>query len=119
MGIFASIVLAFIGGMTFSTSVLNNIHNGSIYRLLIITSLIGMIFIAMIWLLMDFIKTIHGQDKRNYWYIIVPDGVLAIIIVVSFLAYKGDWFKGEEIITSYRNQQFTQESISGNDSAIE
>lgn len=109
LGIFASIVLAFIGGMTFSTSVLNNIHNGSIYRLLILASLIGMIFIVMIWLLMDFIKTIHGQTKRNYWYILIPEVVLVAIMAISFLAYRGNWFEGEEEITNLRSLRIEQE----------
>jgi hypothetical protein len=40
LGIFASIVLAFTGGLVFSSSVLDNIDKVSIYRLLIVVTLI-------------------------------------------------------------------------------
>lgn len=101
LGIFASIVLAFTAGMAYSTSVLSNIHRASIYRTIIITALIGMILIGILWLLMDFIKSIHGNIKRNYWYIAVPELVLILIICVSFFAFKGQWFEGEEKLTQY------------------
>ena len=41
LGIFAAIVLAFTGGMTFSSSVLNNISKASVYRLSLISFIIG------------------------------------------------------------------------------
>lgn len=37
LGIFAAVVLAFIGGITFSTSVLNNIAQASIYRTVLVS----------------------------------------------------------------------------------
>lgn len=99
LGIFASIVLSFTAGMAFSTSVLDNIYKASIYRTVIVTSLVGMVFIAMIWLLLDFIRNIHGQHKRNWWYIVVPESLLVIMVVLSVWAYRGGWFSGEENIT--------------------
>ena len=99
LGIFASIVLSFTAGLAFSTSVFENIYKSSIYRTIIIAALVGMIFIAMIWLLMDFVRSVHGHIKRNYWYIIIPESVLAIIIIVTALTYKVDWFYGEEQVT--------------------
>ena len=99
LGIFASIVLSFTAGLAFSTSVFENIYKSSIYRTIIIAALVGMIFIAMIWLLMDFVRSVHGHIKRNYWYIIIPESVLAIIIIVTALTYKVDWFYGDEQVT--------------------
>lgn len=99
LGIFASIVLAFTGGMAFSTSVLDNIYKSSIYRTIIVVSLVGMVFIVMIWLLLDFIRNIHGQHKRNWWFIVVPELVLVLMIVFSVIAYECNLFSGEEKIT--------------------
>lgn len=99
LGIFASIVLAFTGGMVYSTSVLDNIYKSSIYRTIIVTALVGMIFIVMIWLLMDFIKSMRGKIKRNYYYIIIPEAVLIAIILFTGLAYRVKWFSGEEKVT--------------------
>lgn len=92
LGIFASIVLSFTAGMAYSTSVLSNIHKASIYRTIIITALLGMIIIAIIWLLMDFIKSIHGGIKRNYWYIAIPELFLILVIIATCLGHKYDWF---------------------------
>jgi hypothetical protein len=99
LGIFASIVLSFTAGMAFSNSVLDNIYKASIYRTVIVASLVGIVFIAMIWLLLDFIRNIQGQHKRNWWYIVVPETLLTLMIIFSSIAYKCDWFSGEEKIT--------------------
>ena len=99
LGIFASIVLSFTAGMAFSTSVLDNIYKSSIYRTIIVASLVGMVFIAMIWLLLDFIRNIQGQSKRNWWYLIIPEALLIVMIGFSTFAYKHDLFSGEENIT--------------------
>lgn len=90
LGIFAAIVLAFTGGMTFSASVLNNIHHASVYKLIIIACVVGLIFIFMMWLLMDFIRSIHGQSDRKYWVIIAFSVTLILITLVAFYFYNKD-----------------------------
>ena len=99
LGIFASIVLAFVGGLTYSTSVLSNLHHGSIYRVSIVSSIVGMVFLLIVWLLMDFVKSINGNDRRRLRYLIIPEVVLISIIVLSTIGYQFDWFKGEENLT--------------------
>lgn len=103
LGIFASIVLAFTGGITFSTSVLSNIHKASIYRTVIITALIGGVLIFVLWLLMDFIKSVHGQTKRKYSFIIVPEVVLIIIIILTIVLFRYDYFNQEKINSIYED----------------
>lgn len=90
LGIFAAIVLAFTGGMTFSASVLNNIHHALVYKLIIIACVVGLIFIFMMWLLMDFIRSIHGQSDRKYWVIIAFSVTLILITLVAFYFYNKD-----------------------------
>lgn len=90
LGIFAAIVLAFTGGMTFSASVLNNIHHASVYKLIIIACVVGLIFIFMMWLLMDFIRSIHGQSDRKYWVIIAFSVTLILIALAAFYFYNKD-----------------------------
>lgn len=100
LGIFAAIVLAFTGGMTFSASILNNIHHASLCKLIIIACIIGLIFIFMIWLLMDFVRSIHGQAKRKYGVIIALSSVLIIIAGIAFCFYdKNDNIDNTEIPT--------------------
>ena len=61
LGIFASVVLAFVGGMAFSTSVLENINDVSIYRLLTVALIIGMVFVTVIFLMFYFIGVLTGR----------------------------------------------------------
>lgn len=99
LGIFASIVLAFTGGMTFSSSVLENMHKSSIYRVMIMAFIIGFVFINLIWLLMDFVKTINGTGVRRWKWLISIDVMITILILMSILACKVDFFKNENMIT--------------------
>ena len=64
LGIFASIVLAFVGSFTFSTSVLNNIANVDVIELSVIALIIGIVLFNLIAYLIDFLKEIN--DKMEY-----------------------------------------------------
>lgn len=90
LGIFAAIVLAFTSGMTLSASVLNNIHHASVYKLIIIACVVGLIFMFMMWLLMDFVRSIHGQTDRKYWVIIAFSVTLIAIALAAFYCYNRD-----------------------------
>ena len=103
LGIFASIVLAFVGSLTYSTSVLSNIHKASVYRIVILAALIGMVMIFILWLMMDFIKSIHGQNKRKYSYILLPEAFLFLIILGTVVLYRWDYFQQEKINSIYEN----------------
>ncbi|WP_314978341.1 hypothetical protein [Campylobacter rectus] len=59
LGIFASIIFAFVAGLTFSTSVLTNIDKASIYRLSFIVCLIGLFITNILHYLYAFIREIH------------------------------------------------------------
>lgn len=65
LGIFAAIMLAFVGSYTFSTSVLNNIGKVSLSSLLIISSLIGTVFYKLISLLLSFLYDINGKERPS------------------------------------------------------
>ncbi|KLD99248.1 hypothetical protein [Aliarcobacter butzleri] len=68
LGIFAAIVLSFVAGLTFSTSVLSNIDKSSIYRLILIVCLIGFFITNILHYLYSFVREIHfgnsNQDKN-------------------------------------------------------
>lgn len=94
LGIFASIVLAFTGGVAFSTSVLSNIESASIYRLVFIISLLGFILFNTICVMFEFVREINDKEmglslknifKKPLW--LIPNVVLASIMVISTLAY--------------------------------
>ena len=90
LGIFASIILAFVAGLTFTNSVLSNINNGSIYRLLFITSLIGLFITNMLHHLYKFIKNINRSDNKqeNFdWTIIIFNTIVVVIMLCIFLTW--------------------------------
>lgn len=90
LGVFASIILTFVAGLTFTNSVLLNINNGSIYRLLFITSLIGLFITNMLHHLYKFIKNINRSDnkQKNFdWTIIIFNTIVVVIMLCIFLAW--------------------------------
>ena len=87
LGIFASVVLAFVGGMAFSTSVLENIAGISIYRLILTVDLLGFVLINTIYMLIKFIFIINGKDTSRLkvaWVNIVCL-VIAILVIAAWL----------------------------------
>ncbi len=87
LGIFASIVLAFVGGITFSTSVLQNISSVSVFRLLLIVDFLAFILINVIYILVKFIFTINEKDAKlfNIKTLNIACLVIAVIIVTSWV----------------------------------
>lgn len=65
LGIFAAIMLAFVGTFTFSTSVLNNVTNTNVYKLAVISVVIGFVFYNLVGMLIDFLKEINGKEDRR------------------------------------------------------
>lgn len=86
LGIFASIVLAFVGGITFSTSVLQSIGEVSVFRLLIVIDFLGFILLNVVYLLMKFIFVINGHDVEIF-KIKTTNTILAVIGVLVIVAW--------------------------------
>lgn len=87
LGIFAAIVLAFVGGITFSTSVLQNISEVSVFRLLLVVDFLAFVIINVIYILVKFIFTINEKNAKlfNVKALNIACLIIAIIIVVSWI----------------------------------
>lgn len=85
LGIFSGIVLAFVGSLIFSTSVLQYINSISIYRLFFVIILIGLILINALYFLFAFILKInqHPLDlsKKLKW---INFSAILILILIFF-----------------------------------
>ncbi|MCK1255408.1 hypothetical protein MX101_04910 [Streptococcus uberis] len=85
LGIFSGIVLAFVGSLIFSTSVLQYINSISIYRLFFVIILIGLILINALYFLFAFILKInqHTLDlsKKLKW---INFSAIIILILIFF-----------------------------------
>lgn len=64
--IFAAIVLAFVGGITFSTSVLQNIAAVSEYKLLLVVDFLAFVLINVIYILVKFIFAINEKNAKIF-----------------------------------------------------
>lgn len=104
LGVFAAIILAFVGGITFSTSVLQNFDSVSIYRLLLTIDLLGLILINTINLLLKFICHILDKDKKVFfpikWINIICFAFAALILVA--------WAFNLDKISNYLGNLFTK-----------
>lgn len=65
LGIFSAVVLAFTGGMAFSTSVFSNINKVSIYRLSFVIIILGAVLANIIYILLSYISKINHIDNKK------------------------------------------------------
>ena len=92
LGLFAAIVLSFVGTFTFSTSVLDNVTDTNVYKLVVIAVVIGLVFYNLIGILIDFLKDINEKavrkdDGKKFTTRALVNVVFAVIILVSLLGY--------------------------------
>lgn len=88
LGIFAAVVLAFTGGMAFSTSVLQNFHVSSVYRVVLICLLIAFVLVNVLYALFQFIdKLIHDDKKQKIYPLLLTNIFIAVFLLLTFLAW--------------------------------
>ena len=94
LGIFAAIMLAFVGGFTFSTSVLNNIGKADTWELIVISLVIGLVFILLISILIEFLREINDKiikdknGKRKWsWQSKTAMGILTVLVIVAMICF--------------------------------
>lgn len=115
LGIFAAIVLAFTGGMSFTSSVLENLHKSSIYRIIFVSLIIGCILFNLIWLLIDFIRNVNEKTIRKVWMFWFFNILFIGLMVLTGFAYKYDWMSREENINQKINTSEENESNVSNE----
>lgn len=101
LGIFSSIVLAFVGGITFSSSVLENIANSSTYRTLAVVVLLGFVFLNTINILVQFIMALNNKEfaiRKSNKYITYINIVFGIVFVLIIMAWFFDFKSFADII---------------------
>lgn len=65
LGIFVAIVLAFTGGLSFTSSALESIGKSPLHRVLLALFVAGMVLFNLVWLLTHFIREINGKARKN------------------------------------------------------
>lgn len=93
LGIFSGVVLTIVAGLFYSSSVLESISSTSLYRLICIASLVGIVCINLLVVMFKYIERIrNGKEKTNndFWdtlksnaWPIFLNVILIIIMIVS------------------------------------
>ncbi len=91
LGIFAAILLAFVGGITFSTSVLENIGKIDTYRILLIALVLGLVLVNVLYGLFYYIYRIARNEKEIRVYPMLIANVVFILLMASVVFA---WFNG-------------------------
>lgn len=99
LGIFASIVIAFIGGAVFSTSVLQNIANASIYRISFISVGIAAVIINLIYILVRFIQELNKEEGKAIKYPTYMIALNIIILIGALLVFLAWLYQLQPIVT--------------------
>ena len=66
LGIFSSIVISFVAGLVFSSSVLENMHQVSIFRLSFVIIMLGFVIVNVINLLVRYIFSLNKPDPIRF-----------------------------------------------------
>ena len=94
LGIFAAVVLAFTGGIAFSTSVLNNINTVSVYRIILVSLIIGLVLINILFGLFYYVdRLVNGlQENRNKIKpLLISNVVLCVLMIATISAWNYGW----------------------------
>ena len=91
LGIFAAVVLAFTGGIAFSTSIFQNLHRSSIYRIVLLSLIIGLVLINILYGLFYYVdRLVNKKDKRK----IKPLWITNLIFLLLICATVWSWYMG-------------------------
>lgn len=91
LGVFSGIILAFMGGISFSNSMLEGLGKVSIHRLIVVAAVCGLVLINTVTLIMHYISNIVYRGERRprgttviFW---VTNIVFILIIIGTTVLY--------------------------------
>lgn len=94
LSVFAAIVLAFTGGITFSTSVLQNIDSVSIYRICFVMLILGFILLNTIYVLVYYLNKIVYKREKNDKNYQKPIIIINVVLIVAMFILSAFWYCG-------------------------
>lgn len=87
LGIFAAIVVAFMSGTAFSSSVLENIDKASIYRISFVVLIVAFFMFNLVCALFMFLNKVSEiKNRAMVWLLVVADVVFVVLITLVVLA---------------------------------
>lgn len=114
LGIFAAVVLAFTGGIAFSTSVLNNIAQASIYRTIAVSLVIGLVLVNILFGLFYYVDSLINREKK-LWPLVISNAIFLVLLCLLFVAWNSGCVEKRQIrinTGSFRNGQLQKKEFS-------
>lgn len=91
LGIFATIVITFMAGMSFSASILNNMKDVTIYRLILSVVMVGLVIINTVSVLTCFLERVSDYNsKKTKWYC-NPVNIINIVLILILVILLVIW----------------------------
>ena len=121
LGIFSSVVLTFTAGIAFSTSVLNNIGQVSIYRLLATALVIGLVLLNILFVMFHFTGKLIKNDAPLKPFL-VSNGIFIVLLITIVIAWCSGCVENRNLrITRLGLENVTSSSVatSSNTSSFE
>ena len=90
LGIFAAVVLAFTGGIAFSTSVLNNINSVSMYKIIVVALIIGLVLINVLFGLFYYVdRLVNGVDenKQKIRPLMISNAFIVFLLIAAIVSW--------------------------------
>lgn len=116
LGIFSAILLTFVGGMTFLSSVFQNLHVSSVYRIVLAILLVGFVLINALYGLFYCISLIlhrkanEENDKEvKTSPLVIGNTLIVVFIVLTVLAWRSGVVEKREVSIEQKIQQLTEE----------
>lgn len=94
LGIFAAIVLAFTGGIAFSTSVLKSINTVSVYRITMVSLIIGLVLINVLFGLFYYVdRLVNGlqKNRKKLKPLLFSNAILCVLLSITIIAWYCGW----------------------------
>lgn len=108
LGIFAAVVLAFTGGIAFSTSVLNNIAQASVYRTVFVSLVIGLVLVNVLFGLFYYVNCLVNKDKKIQ-PLVISNLVIVTLLALTFAAWNCGWVENRDNRINRRENAFVEE----------
>lgn len=96
LGIFAAVVIVFMSSTAFSTSILENIHKVSIYRISLLAVVLGFVVINTVYALLYYMEKIVHEYSIGVKPLMVTNVILILFMIFIFCA----WDRG---VVEHRN----------------
>lgn len=100
LGIFAAIVLAFTGGIAFSTSVLKSINTVSVYRITMVSLMIGLVLINVLFGLFYYVdRLVNGMQKnrKKLKPLLFSNVILCVLLSITIIVWYYGWVEKRDI----------------------